>query len=67
MNASPFKVSGNWDQIQRFAGLRALCWQPENPKLPNRVSLACYSLDEGQYIVEMMKTQNLVVFKNWLT
>ncbi len=67
MNTSPFKVSGNWDQIQRFAGLRALCWEPENPKLPNRVSLACYSLDEGQYIVEMMKTQNLVVLKNWLT
>ena len=60
------KVQGNWNQIQKYFGLRSLPWKQENPRVPNRVTLVCYDMAEGKYVYEMLKNSGLVAFKNWL-
>jgi hypothetical protein len=61
-----YQVSGNWDQIQRYYGLRSLAWKVRNPKQPNRVYIDCKDLAAMKVIYKMLVESRLVAAKNWL-
>jgi hypothetical protein len=61
-----YQVSGNWDQISRYFGLRSLAWKVRNPWFPNRVYIDCEDLAAAKFIYKMLTESKLVAAKNWL-
>jgi hypothetical protein len=64
--AATYQVSGNWDQISCYFGLRSLAWKVRNPKVPNRVYIDCEDLAAGKFIYKMLIESRLAAAKNWL-
>lgn len=65
--AQVFAVQGNWDQISKFFGIRALKWERVYPdKVPNRVQYICADKAEAEWLYNALRSAKCVALRNWL-
>lgn len=64
-----FGVQGNWDQISKFFGIRALKWEriyPANSTAYNRVQYICADKAEAEWLYNALRSAKCVALRNWL-
>lgn len=61
-----YRVSGNWDQIEKYSDLNEIFWDNEEGKSANRVYALFNNFDRAREIYNLMQDRGMVAFRNWL-